>query len=140
MKFWDSSALVPLVIREEASPDVRTLYASDPAQVVWWSTVVEVRSALARRRASAQIGPGLSSGAWSRLEQLSRDWAEVMPVPAVREAALRLLSQYPLSGADALQLAAAVVASGLDEGSIPFVTLDRRLGQAAAAEGFAVLP
>lgn len=139
MKFWDSSALVPLVIREEASPDVRTLYASDPAQVVWWSTVVEVRSALARRRASAQIGPGLSSGAWSRLEQLSRDWAEVMPVPAVREAALRLLSQIAFGRRRPATLAA-VVASGLDEGSIPFVTLDCRLGQAAAAEGFAVLP
>jgi predicted nucleic acid-binding protein len=45
-----------------------------------------------------------------------------------------------LKAADALQLAAAQVASGDDPTSLPFVTLDKDLILAARAEGFDVLP
>jgi hypothetical protein len=41
---------------------------------------------------------------------------------------------------DALQLAAALVACGDDRRTLPFVTLDRDLANAARAEGFPVLP
>ena len=40
---------------------------------------------------------------------------------------------------DALHLAAALVLSDFDPGTLPFVTLDDRLAQAARREGFEVL-
>jgi predicted nucleic acid-binding protein len=41
---------------------------------------------------------------------------------------------------DALQLAAALLASGDSPRSLPLVTLDHDLARAARAEGFTVLP
>jgi hypothetical protein len=49
------------------------------------------------------------------------------------------LRVHPLRAADALQLAAAIVASEDQPASLPFVTLDDRLGQAAQREGFTVI-
>jgi hypothetical protein len=64
----------------------------------------------------------------------------VSPSSAIRDAAIRLVRVHPLGAADALQLAAALVwAEARPEGR-EFVVLDRRLGEAAAREGFVVLP
>lgn len=57
----------------------------------------------------------------------------------VRERARRLLESHPLRAADALQLAAALIASEEEPKDLPFVTLDRRLALAAEKEGFKVL-
>ena len=43
-----------------------------------------------------------------------------------------------MRAADALQLAAALVATGERPGDLPFVTLDHRLAEAARREGFSV--
>jgi uncharacterized protein len=45
---------------------------------------------------------------------------------------------HPLGAGDALQLAAAITASEGDPSSLAFVTLDDRLAQAAAREGFPI--
>jgi uncharacterized protein with PIN domain len=50
VKFWDSSAIIPLCLKEPASETVRRLLRSDEDMVVWWATRVECLSALARRR------------------------------------------------------------------------------------------
>jgi hypothetical protein len=59
---------------------------------------------------------------------------------SVRDQAIRLLRVHPLRGADSFQLAAAVVASEHQPGTLPLVTLDHRLREAALREGFTVLP
>jgi len=41
MRFWDSSALVPLFVLEERSPILEALVADDPDMVVWWASPVE---------------------------------------------------------------------------------------------------
>ncbi len=46
---------------------------------------------------------------------------------------------HPLRAADALQLGAAIVAADGDTASLEFVTLDRRLADAALREGFPTL-
>jgi predicted nucleic acid-binding protein len=74
-----------------------------------------------------------------RLRRLAVAWQEVLPVDPVRTTAQRLLRVHPLRAADALQLAAAVVASEHDAASLPFVCLDDRLAEAAAREGFPVV-
>jgi predicted nucleic acid-binding protein len=56
----------------------------------------------------------------------------------VRQTAIRLLRVHPLRTADALQLAAAIAAAEDHPATLPFVTLDERLAQAAEREGFPV--
>ncbi len=58
----------------------------------------------------------------------------------MRDQAGRLLRLHPLRAADALQLAAAIIACEHQPESLPLVTLDQRLAEAARREGFAVLP
>ncbi len=59
-------------------------------------------------------------------------------VEVVRRHAERVVEAHPLRAADALQIAAALVAAEEDPGSLPFVTLDRNLAEAAEREGFRV--
>ena len=76
--------------------------------------------------------------ALERLDSLAEGWNEVQPVAAVRITARRLLRVHPLRTADALQLAAAVVAAEGVPASLDLVTLDDRLAAAARREGFVV--
>jgi predicted nucleic acid-binding protein len=66
-------------------------------------------------------------------------WTEVAAIEPVRRHAERLVEAYPLRAADALQLAAAVVAAEERPETLDFVTFDARQGEAAEREGFRVL-
>ena len=46
MRFWDSSAVVPLVCREPESPRCRAWLREDPVLLVWALAATEVVSAL----------------------------------------------------------------------------------------------
>lgn len=140
MRFWDSSAIVPLLVGQAASASVVRIARSDPGMTVWWSTVVECASALARIDRTGTMHHATRRAALARLEVLSARWHEVTPAQRVRDVARRLLVEHPLRAADALQLAAAVVGSGEVSARLPFVCLDERLRAAAAGEGFPVLP
>ena len=48
MRFWDASAIVPLLMTESATRTVQALAAKDSAMLVWWATEVECASAVAR--------------------------------------------------------------------------------------------
>ena len=50
MKFWDSSAIIPLCLKEPTSERIRDVLKVDEDIVVWWATRVECLSALERRR------------------------------------------------------------------------------------------
>lgn len=140
MRFWDSSAVIPLLVAEPATTQAGALLAEDRDLVVWWDTPVECVSALARRQREGALGTRELSAALARLTRLRQHWTEVEPVEAVRAAAIRLLRVHPLRAADATQLAAAVVAAEGEPGSLPLVSYDRRLREAAEREGFALLP
>lgn len=139
MKFWDASAVVPLVLAESSSLRLRRLARTDPEVVVWWGTEIECASALARRQRDGSVGEAGVRAAFDRLARLARMWQETEPGAAVREIARRLLRVHPLRAADALQLAAAVLASGSRPPTLEFVTLDERLATAARVEGFPVI-
>ena len=49
MKFWDTSALVPLVVEELTTRQMAELLWEDPNITVWICTAVELASALWRR-------------------------------------------------------------------------------------------
>ncbi|HEX7939235.1 MAG TPA: hypothetical protein VF483_09610, partial [Gemmatimonadaceae bacterium] len=48
MKYWDSSALLPLLVEQAASAAMRELAAEDVAVATWWGTPVECASGLGR--------------------------------------------------------------------------------------------
>ena len=54
MRFWDATALMPLLVVEGPSETMRDLRASDDAMVVWWGSRVECVSGLRRRERSYQ--------------------------------------------------------------------------------------
>lgn len=139
MRFWDSSALVPVAVREAGSPAVRELLERDPAMVVWWAARVECESALARRRREGVVTAAAEAQARRVLEQLFQAADEVPATDGVRALALRVVRVHALRTADALQLAAALVwADGVLAGR-ELVTRDQRLAEAAAREGFTIL-
>jgi uncharacterized protein len=139
LRFWDSSAVVPLLVDEPATDAIRTAVEEDPAMLVWWGTELECVSAVARLERQGDLASDATLAALQRLEALAGGWHEVQPVESVRRAARRALRVHSLPTADALQLAAATVASEGQPSSLDVVSLDDRLNDAARREGFAVL-
>jgi predicted nucleic acid-binding protein len=139
VRFWDTSAVVRLLVADASSAAIMREYELDPEVIAWWATEAECVSALARlERDDSLTAPSMAEGL-RRLDGLARAWREVQPVTAVRTTAIRLLRVHPLRAADALQLGAAIVAAENHPASLQIVTLDERLAQAAEREGFAVV-
>ncbi len=139
MRFWDSSAVVPLLVDESTSAAVLREYDLDPEVIAWWATEPECVSALARLEREGSLTARSLGEGLRRLGALTTSWREVQPVTSVRTTAIRLLRVHPLRTADALQLAAAIVAAEDHPATLPLVTLDDRLAHAAEREGFAVV-
>ncbi len=139
MSFWDASALIPLIIEEPTTAAMVQAYDADPEIMVWWATEAECVSALARLEREGLLAPVRVVQSLERLRGLAGAWGEVEPVIAVRRTAIRLLRVHQLRAVDALQLGAAIVASEYQPSSLPFVTLDERLADAAAREGFTIV-
>ncbi len=138
--FWDSSALVPLLIAEARSGEMESLLNSDDGPVIWWASPVECRSAIHRRNREEPRPPLVLREALERLEALLQDMDTVAPGEEVRRRAGRLLAVHPIRAADALQLAAALVRYEEQPAGETFVSLDGRLVEAARREGFRTLP
>jgi hypothetical protein len=139
VRFWDASALLPLLVPGQQTPTVVTMMRDDSAVAVWWATPVECASALARLDREGRLNPVAWEAALRRLEDAASVWTEVPPIDRVRDQAARLVRLHPLRAANAFQLAAALVLSDFEPKTLPFVTLDDRLASAARREGFEVL-
>jgi predicted nucleic acid-binding protein len=139
MKFWDASAIVPLLVTEASTRFLQALAIADPDILVWWGTEVECASAIARLDRDDALDEPTVIEAFVRLKQVAAGWHEVDPSDAVREAAVRFLRVHPLRAADSLQLAAAFVAAERRPASLELITLDDRLAVAARKEGFALV-
>jgi hypothetical protein len=139
VRFWDTSALLPLFVAERQSARVRAWLRQDPRVVVWTLSRVEILSALARRERDEPAAARALSRARRQALAAWEEWSEVVAVEPVRSQAERLVTAHPLRAADALQLGAALVAADLDPGGLGFVTFDERLAAAAEKEGFSVL-
>ncbi len=136
MKFWDSSAIVPLLVSEATTETMQAVAADDPSMLVWWATPVECVSAISRLERDGSLTTDGTGVALQRLDALAEAWNEIQPVEAARIAARRVLRVHALRAADALQLAAALIAAERNPGSLELVTLDDRLLDAARREGF----
>jgi predicted nucleic acid-binding protein len=138
--FWDSSAIVPLLVGEEHSVELTSLLATDASPAVFEFTAVECASALYRRRRQSALSSPIVREALQRLEAFCEDATQVSATEVVRKRAMRLLATHPLRAGDALQLAAALVWCQESPQLQRFVSLDDRLREAAGAEGFWLIP
>ena len=135
MRFWDSSALVPLCLQQPRTAEAVAALRADREMTVWWASPVECASAIARLHRDGHLGGKEEREARALLDELSRSWFEIRLGDAIREQAMRLLRIHTLRAADALQLAAALEWSG-SPASGAFVTFDDRLLEVALREGF----
>lgn len=140
MRFWDTSALVPLVVREGASATIERLLLEDARIVVWWSTRVEFEGALARRVRSGNLAEAELEQARADLSTLLERSVEIEPTVDIRKRAVDLLYRHDLRAADALQLASAISWADENPAGAELVCLDARFRGAAESAGFTILP
>ena len=139
MRFWDTSALVPLFIAERESGAAVKRLREDPEVVVWTLARLELLAALSRRgRDEPTAARQLALVRWHFLEAWER-WSEVTAADIVRRHAERIVGTHSLRASDALHIGAALVAAEHEPATLEFVTFDRRQAAAAEREGFHVL-
>jgi len=139
VKFWDASAIIPLLADEPAREQLLALLEADHEMLAWWGTPVEIASALARREREQLLTANEVEAALESARALAESWHEIVPSATVRRTAERLLRVHALRAADSLQLAAALIAANHDPATLEIVCLDARLATAARREGFNVL-
>ena len=139
MRFWDTSAIIPLFISEQGTARAKSWYREDPEVIVWTLTRVELFSALARRRREEPAAASRLLAVRKDLIRAWAQWSEVTAIDIVRRHAERIVESHAVRAADALQLGAAVLAAEDNPAGLEFVTFDGNLAGAAEREGFAVL-
>jgi predicted nucleic acid-binding protein len=138
--FWDSSAIVPLLIEQAHTARAQEIWdGSKTAPLLWWGTPIECVSALARLEREQSITASEFDAARAVLKKLCVVSNEIQPSSMLREKAQRLLRLHPLRSADAQQLAAALIASEDLSTLVTFVCFDQKLANAARREGFHLL-
>lgn len=140
MRFWDSSAVVPLVFSEPTSESVNGLLPEDGDLTVWWGTWAECAATISRLRREGSPDEGSGKETCVALDNLTASWMEIEPTSVLRLLASLLSQILPLKTADNLRLAAALRWCGWDTSGAAFVRLDARLRRAAQDEGFDVPP
>jgi hypothetical protein len=140
LRFWDSSALVPLFVEHPTSTQVRSWIDDDPDVVAWTLSDVDLRSAFARLAREGHVSWKDAQETFLRVDAFFARIHVVTFIDGVKARARRLLGVHPLRAADALQLASALLASSDDPAGFELVTLDERLAEAARREGFTVRP
>jgi predicted nucleic acid-binding protein len=139
VRFWDSSALVPLLVGEDTSEPLEALFQDEQGVAVWWGTEVECASAVARLERMGKLTPAETSEVFQQLQDLAQVWHLIDPVETVRVSAKRFIRVHDLRASDALQLAAAFLAAEGRPSSLEIVCLDDRLVIASRREGFKVI-
>lgn len=112
--YMDTSALIPLCVKEAKSDDLFRWYASYQGELVsscWCMT--EVASALGIKQRTGQITTDAANGAWLRFERMCHNDLKLLPTepPIFQKAALMALDAASgLRAGDALHLAVALEA------------------------------
>ncbi len=133
--FWDSSAILPLLISESTTAQAIANYQVYAA-VIWWGALVEIESALARLVRIRIIDRDQLVQAKIAGDLFLREAKEIEPSDLLRSVAAELVYRHELRAGDALQLAAALRWVGNDASGQRFFSHDRRLIAAAQLTGF----
>ena len=136
--FWDSSAVVPLLVRDSFTTRSREILRRYPEVASWWNMPVEAHSALVRLFTEKRITGETLDAALSHLQEFRARCKEIQPLDRVRDVAEECLDRFQIRSADALQLAAALIWCRHAPRNRPFVCYDSRLSAAARQCGFDV--
>ncbi len=139
MRFWDASAVVPLIVQESRSDLVRRWIGEDEEVVLWALTRLEVVSAIERRAREGRLSAAQRMTALRQVAAFADLAHEVTDVLSVRAKSTAILARHPIRAADAAQLGAALVVAEPEPSTLTMVVLDRRLADAAVREGLDVL-
>lgn len=130
----DSSAIVKLVLDEEGSEFAQLVWKEAESVLATRIARVESAAAVTAARRDRRIHRAGEARAHMELESV---WLGIQVrelTDLLEREAVGLARSHPISGADAVHLAAAV------ESGAALLTWDRRLAAAATAEGLTVLP
>jgi predicted nucleic acid-binding protein len=140
--FLEATAFAKLFVQEQGTNELIRLMdaVEDNRKLISASTPLEVYSAIRRQERSGALS---AEDAAAALEILRTEAARMVQEPlnpAVLEAARQLLDRTSLRWPDTLQLAAAIVARDMFQGTeIIFVSASAQLLEAARSEGFHAL-
>lgn len=135
--YFDSSALVKLVLDETGSEAAAKLWNACDAALSSRLAYPEVRAALAAAGRNHELTEVEASDAAVEWETF---WASMRPVElsaGVEKAAGELAVRHRLRGADSVHLASALAIGSVD---VTVASWDKRLHAGAAAVGLAVAP
>jgi uncharacterized protein len=135
--YFDTSALMKLVVEEEGSETAAALWDRSDAVVTTRLAYAEGRAALAAARRMGRLSEQGHQAAKREFERVWRQLRLIELAELVVQAAGDLAEQLALRGSDAIHLASAVLASDRE---FVLVTWDRDLGAAALTLGLAVAP
>lgn len=143
--YFDSSALVKRYVRETGTSWVRTLTDRRAGHQIFLAriTVVEVTSAVARRRAGRHISSAQASSFLSRFRgHVAGRYTILEITPGFLADAATLANQHDLRAYDAVQLAVVLELQRLQRlaglGPVTLVSSDQALNEAAKAKGLPV--
>jgi len=85
LRFWDTSAIVPLLVKENSMVAMQSFYRDDSALFVWWGTEIECIFAIARVEREGMVSTSTVAKVTNRLKLLSETWHEIQPVEEVRK-------------------------------------------------------
>jgi predicted nucleic acid-binding protein len=140
--FLESTAFAKLFVQEQGTDALIRLMEAveDNRKLISASTPLEIYGAVRRRERSGAISPEDANSALDILRMEAARMVQQPLNPAVLEAARQLLDRTTLRWPDTLQLAAALVARDMFQGTeIIFVSASQQLLEAAKAEGFHAL-
>lgn len=140
--FLESTAFAKLFVQEQGTDALIRLMEAveDNRKLISASTPLEVYAAVRRRERSGGISTEDATAALDILRIEAARMVQQPLNPAVLEAARQLLDRTTLRWPDTLQLAAALVAREMFQGTeIIFVSASPQLLEAAKAEGFHAL-
>ena len=136
MRYWDSSALAPLLVEESSSAALRRLVGEDDHIIVTWSwSHTEVVSAIERRCRKNSHSRAQRQVTLTQFTRFAASWNEISDIMDIRARAHELLTRYRLRTANVGHLAAALVLQARLDALFDFVYLDNQLSKAAELEG-----
>lgn len=136
--YLDTSSLVKLYLDEAGAEEVRAAVAEAELVVTCRIACPEFFSALTRRRNSHEI----PKKDYDRLcKVFDSDWERISVLDFDERQAGKLVRKHGLRGADAVHLSAVMqLLEGEEKLDIAFSSCDRKLNDAAGAEGFKLVP
>jgi predicted nucleic acid-binding protein len=142
MQFWDTSALLPLVVRQPPFTNrCGRAFRQEVLRAASFLARVECRSAVERLAREGALNAAARRRSFAKIDKLLAAFDIVAFSADVEIHALAVLGRYPLRSLDALQLSCALSVCPPSD-TAPrggLVCCDRQLAEAAVAEGFSLV-